>query len=309
MTSQPASPTGTPDRPTVVVELAGSRARPESLTRRTLRRFLRNRLAIVGVIGLATMILLVVFASQIERYPYEQMDLRAAKSPPGADHWFGTDRTGRDIWSRTIHGGRVSLSVAAAATLLSTVIGMTLGATAGYYGGKADWIISRFTDIVLTLPPIVIMLTLASFLPRSLVTLIVVIGGLSWPGTVRLVRGQFLSLREQEFVTAARCLGLSHRRIIFVHIMPNVIAPLVAMVSFTVGNAILTEAGLSFLGLGVAPPTPSWGNMLEAARNLQILRELPWMWIPPSIFTVLTVLFVNFIGDGLRDAADPTMVL
>lgn len=309
MTSQPASPTSTPNRPTSVVQLAGSRARPESLTRRTLRRFLRNRLAIVGVIGLATMILLVVFASQIERYPYEQMDLRAAKSPPGADHWFGTDRTGRDIWSRTIHGGRVSLSVAAAATLLSTVIGMTLGATAGYYGGKADWIISRFTDIVLTLPPIVIMLTLASFLPRSLLTLIVVIGGLSWPGTVRLVRGQFLSLREQEFVTAARCLGLSHRRIIFVHIMPNVIAPLVAMVSFTVGNAILTEAGLSFLGLGVAPPTPSWGNMLEAARNLQILRELPWMWIPPSIFTVLTVLFVNFIGDGLRDAADPTMVL
>lgn len=309
MTRQPASPTSTPDRPTNVVELTGSRARPESLTRRTLRRFLRNRLAIVGVIGLVTMILLVVFAAQIERYPYEQMDLRAAKSPPSADHWFGTDRTGRDIWSRTIHGGRVSLSVAAAATLLSTVIGMTLGATAGYYGGKADWIISRFTDIVLTLPPIVIMLTLASFLPRSLLTLIVVIGGLSWPGTVRLVRGQFLSLREQEFVTAARCLGLSHRRIIFVHIMPNVIAPLVAMVSFTVGNAILTEAGLSFLGLGVAPPTPSWGNMLEAARNLQILRELPWMWIPPSIFTVLTVLFVNFIGDGLRDAADPTMVL
>lgn len=286
-----------------------TRKAPASPGRRMLRRFLKNRMAIVGLLGLTTIVLLAVFATQVERFPYEQMDLRASKSAPSSEHWFGTDRIGRDIWSRTIHGGRVSLAVAGAATLLSTVIGLTLGSLAGYYGGWADMLIMRLTDVVMTLPAIVIMITLATFLPRTLTTLVIVIGGLSWPGTVRLVRGQFLSFREQEFVTAAHCLGTPNWRIIAVHILPNVIAPMVAMVSFTVGNAILTEAGLSFLGLGVAPPTPSWGNMLEAARNLEILKQLPWMWIPPAILTVLTVLFVNMVGDGLRDAADPRMVM
>lgn len=286
-----------------------SAAAPASPSQRMIRRFLHNRLAIVGVLGLLTIVLLAIFASQIERFPYEQMDLRASKEAPSSEHWFGTDRIGRDIWSRTVHGGRVSLAVAGAATLISTGIGMLLGSLAGYFGGWVDMVIMRFTDVVMTLPAIVIMITLATFLPRTLTTLVIVIGGLSWPGTVRLVRGQFLSFREQEFVTAAHCIGTPTWRIIVVHILPNVIAPMVAMVSFTVGNAILTEAGLSFLGLGVAPPTPSWGNMLEAARNLEILQDLPWMWIPPAVLTVLTVLFVNMVGDGLRDAADPRMVM
>jgi len=284
-------------------------AAPASPGRRMVRRFLRNRLAVIGLLGLIAIVLLAIFAARVERYPYERMDLRATKSPPSSEHWLGTDRIGRDIWSRTIHGGRISLAVAGSATFLSTMIGLLLGSLAGYYGGWVDMVIMRFTDIVMTLPAIVIMITLATFLPRTLTTLVLVIGGLSWPGTVRLVRGQFLSFREQEFVTAARCLGTPNRRIIVVHILPNVIAPMVAMVSFTVGNAILTEAGLSFLGLGVSPPTPSWGNMLESARNLEILRDLPWMWIPPAILTVLTVLFVNMVGDGLRDAADPRMVM
>ena len=284
-------------------------AAPASPGQRMVRRFLRNRLAVIGLLGLIAIVLLAIFAARVERYPYERMDLRATKSPPSSEHWLGTDRIGRDIWSRTIHGGRISLAVAGSATFLSTMIGLLLGSLAGYYGGWVDMMIMRFTDIVMTLPAIVIMITLATFLPRTLTTLVLVIGGLSWPGTVRLVRGQFLSFREQEFVTAARCLGTPNRRIIVVHILPNVIAPMVAMVSFTVGNAILTEAGLSFLGLGVSPPTPSWGNMLESARNLEILRDLPWMWIPPAILTVLTVLFVNMVGDGLRDAADPRMVM
>lgn len=286
-----------------------SQTLPESPGRRMLRRFLRNRLAVMGVMGLAAIVLIAAFAPQLQRYPYEKMDLRAAKSEPTSEHWLGTDRIGRDIWSRTIHGGRVSLTVAGAATLLSATIGLALGSLAGFYGGWVDMVIMRFTDVVMTLPAIVVMITLAAFLPRTLTTLVIVIGGLSWPGTVRLIRGQVLSFREQEFVTAARCLGTQNYRIVIIHILPNVIAPMVAMVSFTVGNAILTEAGLSFLGLGVAPPTPSWGNMLEAARNLEILQDLPWMWIPPAVVTVLTVLCVNFIGDGLRDAADPRMVM
>jgi peptide/nickel transport system permease protein len=262
--------------------------------------------SVVVLIGIA---LLALLAPVFQRYPYETIDLQARNRPPSAEHWFGTDRTGRDIWSRTIHGGRVSLEVGLLATLLSTSIGLVLGSVSGYYGRWIDMVIMRFTDVVMTFPSIVIMLTLAALLPRTVTSIVLVIGLLSWPRVARLVRGQFLTLRRQEFITAANCLGVPDRRIIFVHILPNVFAPLVAMITFSVGEAILIEAGLSFLGLGVPPPTPSWGNMLEAARNLQILQDLPWMWIPPAIMTVLTVLCINFIGDGLRDAIDPRLVL
>ena len=276
---------------------------------RTVKRFMRHRLALVAVSVLAIIVLLAVFAPLVERYPYQQIDLRARSLPPNADHWLGTDRTGRDVWSRTINGGQVSLAVGLLATTLSTTIGLTLGALSGYYGGWVDMIIMRFTDVVMTFPSIVIMLTLAALLPRDVISIILVVGLLSWPKVARLVRGQFLTLREQDFILAAHCLGIPDRRIIFAHILPNVLAPLVALVTFSVGEAILIEAGLSFLGLGVPPPTPSWGNMLESARNLQILQELPWMWIPPAVMTVLTVLCINFIGDGLRDAIDPRLVL
>ncbi len=288
---------------------AAAHRQADSLTQRALRRFVRHRLAMASVIVLVAIALLALLAPVFQRYPYEAIDLQARNSPPSAEHWFGTDRTGRDIWSRTIHGGRVSLQVGLLATLISTTIGLVLGSLSGYYGGWIDMLIMRFTDVVMTFPSIVIMLTLAALLPRNLTSIVLVIGFLSWPRVARLVRGQFLTLRRQEFITAANCLGVPDNRIIFVHILPNVFAPLVAMVTFSVGEAILIEAGLSFLGLGVPPPTPSWGNMLEAARNLQILQELPWMWIPPAIMTVLTVLCINFIGDGLRDAIDPRLVL
>jgi len=281
----------------------------ESPTRRTINRFLRHRLALGAVFVLATIALFALFAPVVERYPYEEIDLRARATGPTMEHWFGTDRVGRDIWSRTIHGARVSLIVGIMATAISTTIGLVFGALAGYYGGWVDMVIMRFTDVVMTFPSIVIMLTLAAMLPRTVWTIVFIIGLLSWPKFARLVHGQFLSLREQEYVVAARTLGIPNRRIIFVHILPNVFAPLVALVTFSVGEAILIEAGLSFLGLGVPPPTPSWGNMLEAARNLEILRDLPWMWIPPAIMTVLTILCVNFIGDGMRDAIDPRLVL
>ncbi len=281
----------------------------DSLTQRALRRFARHRLAMVSSFVLVGIALMAILAPVFERYPYQAIDLQARNSPPTTEHWFGTDRTGRDIWSRTIHGGRVSLTVGLLATLISTSIGLVLGSISGYYGGWIDMVIMRVTDVVMTFPSIVIMLTLAALLPRTVTSIVLVIGLLSWPRVARLVRGQFLTLRRQEFVVAANCLGIPDRRIIFGHILPNVFAPLVAMVTFSVGEAILIEAGLSFLGLGVPPPTPSWGNMLEAARNLQILQDLPWMWIPPAIMIVLTVLCINFIGDGLRDAIDPRLVL
>jgi peptide/nickel transport system permease protein len=283
-------------------------ARPRSRNR-LLQRFARNRPAVVSAFVLAAIVLLAAFAPVVERYPFDQMQLRARSQPPSAEHWLGTDRIGRDVWSRTIHGARISLVVGFAATAIAVSIGVVLGSLAGYHGGWVETLIMRATDVLMTFPPIIIMLTLAAFAPRGLWVIVAIIGGLSWPGVARLVRGQFLSLKEQEFVAAARALGNPGRRVMLVHILPNALPPLMAMVSFGIGNAILTEAGLSFLGLGVPPPAPSWGTMLEAARNLDILRNLPWTWLPPALMTVVTVLSVNFIGDGLRDATDARMVL
>ncbi|MCA9903700.1 MAG: ABC transporter permease [Anaerolineae bacterium] len=281
----------------------------DSINARILRRFLRNRPAVVAVIILLALSLAAIFATAIERYEYDQVDLRNRSAAPSAEHWFGTDRVGRDVWSRTVHGARVSLVVGLGATAIATVIGTVVGAFSGYFGGWVDMLLMRLTDVVMTFPSIVIMLTLAALLPRNVWSILLIIGGLSWPPVARLIRGQFLSYKQQEFVLAARTLGIPARRIMFAHILPNTFAPLVALITFSVGSAILTEAGLSFLGLGVPPPAPSWGNMLEAARNLDILRNLPWMWIPPAFMTVLTVMCVNFIGDGLRDAVDPHLVL
>ncbi len=283
--------------------------RAESLGARVFRRFLQNRMAVLGVLVLTLITLATLLAPYLTAFSYEQIDLRARSQAPTPTHPLGTDRLGRDVLSRTLYGARISLIVGFAATFVSILIGIILGALAGFYGGWVDNLIMRFTDVVMTFPPIILMLTLAAFVPRSLLTIVLIIGGLSWPGAVRLVRGQFLGFKEQDFVTAAGALGAGDPRLMFVHVLPNTLPPLVAMASFSVGHAILTEAGLSFLGLGVPPPAPSWGNMLEAARNLEILRELPWAWLPPAVMTVLTVLCVNFIGDGLRDAADPRMVL
>jgi peptide/nickel transport system permease protein len=282
---------------------------PRPLGNQALKRFFRHRIAIVSLAALTMITAVAVFAPAFARYDYDKIDLRAGGQGPTAAHWLGTDRVGRDIWSRLIYGGQVSLAVGVGATLLSTTIGTVLGALSGYYRGLVDNIIMRFTDTVMTFPSIVIMLTLAALLPRSVWSIVLIIGCLSWPLVARLVRGQFLSIREAEFVLAARCLGIGDRRIIVRHIMPNAFAPLIALITFSVGAAILTEAGLSFLGLGVPPPTPSWGTMLESARNLDILKNLPWMWIPPAFMTVITVLCVNFIGDGIRDAIDPRLVL
>ena len=283
--------------------------RGESVSRRMMKRFVRNRLAVGSIFVLLLITLLAIFAPYVTQYGYEQIDLRARSQGPSAAHWLGTDRVGRDVWSRTIYGARISLAVGFAATTIAMLIGVTLGALAGYFGAWTETIIMRFTDVVMTFPPIIIMLTLAAFIPRGLWPIVLIIGGLSWPGVVRLIRGQILTVKEQEYVAAAQALGNRSPRIILRHVLPNVLAPLMAMMSFSVGGAILTEAGLSFLGLGVPPPAPSWGNMLEAARNLEILTQLPWMWIPPAFMTVLTVLCVNFIGDGLRDAVDARAIL
>ncbi len=257
-------------------------------------------LVLFGIVLLAT-----VAAPLIARYDYAELNLPDKFQSPSLAHFLGTDRVGRDIWSRTLYGGRVSLAVGFAAASISTVIGVILGSVSGYYRGMTDQIIMRFTDVVMTFPRVVIILTAAIYLGQSIASVIFLIGIFSWPGITRLVRGQVLSLREQQFVLASRSLGSGNRRIIVTHVLPNVVAPLLASVTFDVNGAILLEAGLSFLGVGIPLPTPSWGNMLESARSLDVLQDGPWIWVPPAVMILLTVLSINFIGDGLRDAIDP----
>ena len=276
-------------------------------TRQAVRRFRRHRLAVIGTCVVALFLLLAAFAPLVARHDPDTVDLRARTQGPSARHWFGTDRTGRDTFARTLYAGRISLSIGFAAAAISIVIGATLGAISGFFGGRVDGLIMRFTDIVMTFPSIIIILTVVALTGPGLFKTMLVIGLLNWPVPCRLVRAKFLALRDQEFIVAARAMGATPPRIIAVHAFPNTIDVLVVYASFGVVNAILLEAGLSFLGLGVQPPTASWGNMINVARNLQILEQFPWQWAPAGVAIVLTVLATNFIGDGLRDALDPRM--
>ena len=287
------------------VDSGKHRVNSQSPTARAWSRFRRHPLALAGLFLFAIVLLATLAAPLIARYDYAALNLSEKFQSPSLAHFLGTDRVGRDIWSRTLYGGRVSLAVGFAAASISTVIGVILGSVSGFYRGKADQIIMRFTDVVMTFPRVVIILTAAIYLGQSIASVIFLIGIFSWPGLTRLVRGQVLSLREQPFVLASRSLGSGNRRIIVTHVLPNVIAPLLASVTFAVNGAILLEAGLSFLGVGIPLPTPSWGNMLETARSLDVLQDGPWIWVPPAVMILLTVLSINFIGDGLRDAIDP----
>lgn len=277
----------------------------ESPFRLAVRRFLQHKLAVISVFVLVVIFIMCFGAPLFTSYDPLGMNLPVRNQSPSHEFIFGTDSLGRDILTRTLYAGRVSLMVGIAAAAISVSIGIILGSIAGYFGGIPDMIISRITDIMMTFPPIIIMMTVASFVGPGLINIIFIIGGLRWPSTTRLVRGQFLSLKNFEFVQASHALGLPNWLIIARHILPNTIAPLMANVTFAVSAAILTEAGLSFLGLGVPLPTPTWGNMMENARNLIILQNQPWVWLPSAFFTLATILCINFIGDGLRDALDP----
>jgi peptide/nickel transport system permease protein len=279
--------------------------RGESLWSKALRRFLRHRLALAGLVILGVMVILAVFAPLFSRYSPIELNLAAMSQPPGAEQWLGTDTTGRDVWARILYGGRVSLSVGLVAVTISTLIGVLIGGLAGYAGGWVDMLLMRFTDMVMTFPSLVIIITVAAVLGPSIYNTMLVIGILTWTGTARLVRGQFLSLREQQFVLAARSIGVEPREIMFRHLLPNVLSSLTVAATFGMASAILQEASLSFLGLGVQAPTPSWGNMLRDAQTLSILEGMPWLWLAPGIMIALAVLSINFIGDGLRDAIDP----
>ena len=272
---------------------------------RALLRFLRNRQALAGLVTLAALLATILAAPGILGLSPNAIDLLAINKPPSARHWLGTDGVGRDVFARLLEGGRVSLMVAAGAVSISLAIGFLMGALAAFGGRLLDGAIMRVVDLAMTLPPVVLLLVLASITGPGILPTILVIALLTWPILARMVRARLLELRERDFVLAARNMGAGTWHLIWRHALPNTIDVLVVYATLQVANAVLLEAGLSFLGLGVPPPDASWGNMLMAARSVLVLEQFPWQWLTPGAALVATVMAANFAGDGLRDAFDP----
>ncbi len=292
----------------------------------TLRQFFRHKMAVFGMVIMAVIIVMVVFVDQIVPYDPETPDLNNMLAPPSFQHPFGTDELGRDMFTRTMHGGRVSLIVGVFAMLVAVTIGTLIGAIAGYFGGTVDNFLMRFTDFALAFPRIFVLILFAIIFMRPpfsdnaiivfvfgtlykmpVARVVVVIGILGWMDVARLVRGSFLEIKNQEYVESARVLGAGTGRIMIRHILPNALGPIIVAASLGVADAIISESGLSFLGLGIQPPTATWGNMLKNA--LDQIFAAPWTAIIPGFMIFLTVLSINYIGDGLRDAFDPHKIL
>ncbi|HEV2529322.1 MAG TPA: oligopeptide ABC transporter permease [Thermomicrobiales bacterium] len=267
--------------------------------------FRRHRLAVAGMVVMGILIFIGIFAPLIAPHDPNAVSLANFREPPTSEHLLGTDAQGRDVLSRIMYATRISLSVGLVAVAIYVVIGTVLGGVAGFFGGWVDSIIMRLADVILSFPAIIVIITVVSIIGPSIFNVMLVIGLLGWPPIARLVRGEFLTLRGRDFVTASESIGASSPRIIFRHILPNATTPIIVNATFGVAQAILLEAGLSFLGLGVQPPTASWGNILNAAQSFTLLEEMPWLWLPPGFMIVISVLAINFLGDGLRDALDP----
>ena len=267
----------------------------------------RNKMVIIGFTMIMTMISLALLAPVLPmKDPTAQnLDPGVPLSPPSSEYWFGTDENGRDVFSRVIWGARISLTVAMVAVLVSMVVGILLGLTAGYFGGKVDYVITGTIDLFWTFPPFLLALAFAAALGAGLTNVILAISISYWAGFARLMRGQTLSMRERQFVEASRALGAKHWRIMFTHVLPNCIAPLIVWASIGVADAITIESSLSFLGVGTKPPTPSWGWMLSS--GILYLRNAVWISTFPGVMMVLTILGFNLLGDGLRDVLDPRM--
>lgn len=282
----------------------GEQTRPSFFRDILWRRLRSNRLALAGAAIVLFMFVLALIAPLVARDP-GAIDIAHRLQPPSWSYPLGTDQLGRDVLSRIMYGARISLLVGFVAVGISSTIGVALGALAGYYGRWVDALLMRFVDIMLCFPAFFLILAVIAFLEPSIWNIMIIIGLTSWMGVARLVRAEFLSLRERDFVLAARALGASDRRVIFRHVLPNALSPVLVSATLGVAGAILTESALSFLGIGVQPPTPSWGNMLIAGK--QTLGTAWWLSAFPGLAILLTVLGYNLFGEGLRDALDPRL--
>jgi peptide/nickel transport system permease protein len=293
-------------------------APPLSLGQLTWRRFRRHKMAIFGAVSLLFLILYTFGGALLISEAYaNHTDTGLRLQAPSREHPFGTDTVGRDILARTIYGGQISMLIGLTAMMVEVMLGVMIGAIAGYFGGLTDSLLMRMTEAILVIPQIFLLLVMAKFFgdkinnitllgrtfSGSVVVIVLIIGATSWPYLARIVRAEFLSLKENEFILAARATGTPTSQIIFRHILPNSVAPIVVSATLGVASAITTEAYISFLGLGVRPPTATWGNMLEGAYNY--IETAWWLWLFPGLLIALTVLSINFLGDGLRDALDP----
>ncbi|MEK4685307.1 oligopeptide ABC transporter permease [Bacillus sp. FSL M8-0256] len=268
-------------------------------------KFFKNKLAVAGSVILLIIIFSAIFAPVIAPYAPEHQDLLKRLQPPSAEHFMGTDKFGRDIFSRVLYGARVSLLVGFVSVVGAITIGTVVGAVAGYFKGFVDSLLMRFVDVVLSIPDIFLLITLVTIFKPGIDKLILIFALTGWTTTARLIRSEFLSLRTREFVLAARTIGTKNHVIIFSHILPNCIGPIIVSATLKVGSVILAESTLSYLGFGIQPPTASWGNMLQDAQNFSIMVQAWWYPLFPGLLILLTVLCFNFLGDGLRDALDP----
>ncbi|MBM4422169.1 MAG: ABC transporter permease [Chloroflexi bacterium] len=307
--------------PSVTLDLRAAEATGPALTPGQLvwRRFRRHRMAMAGGIGMVILLIFIVAGSLVIHEDKSNAgNLRARLSPPGAQYWFGTDSTGRDTFSRIIYGGQISLVIGVLSVLLSVSLGILVGGIAAYYGGWIDNVLMRFTEAMLSIPQLFLLIVLGKYLGKDIQTItlfgrsfsgsvgivVLVIGLTSWMALARIVRANVLSLRELDYISAARALGVSNRRIFFAHLVPNTLGPIIVSATLGLAASIISEAYVSFLGLGVQPPTASWGNMMTQALSF-IQKGSWWMWLFPSLFIVYTILCINLLGDGLRDALDP----
>lgn len=292
---QPVTRTGTPLQDAYVSE--------PSQRRRTWQRFRSHTPALFGLVFVILLVVLALTAQWITPYTPEAVDPRMRGNGPTMEHWLGNDDIGRDILTRIIYGTRIALIVGLGAVSIAVLIGVTVGASAGYFGGRVDFILSRFIDTLMAFPLLALLLTLSTVFGPSLRNVVIVIGCTVWASYARVVRAEVLSLRERDYILAARSIGVKDRRIIIRHIVPNALGPVIILASLAIGSIIILESALSFLGMGVARPTASWGTMLSDGRDY--IRNYPHISVAPGIAIALTVLAFNLIGDGLRDALDP----
>jgi oligopeptide transport system permease protein len=278
-------------------------SQPSSPAMQMWQRLKRNPMAVAGLAILTVLIFLALLAPVLTPYDYDQMDLELHATPPSTAHWLGTDDTGRDLLTRILYGGRVSLAVGICATLVSLLIGVTYGAISGYVGGRTDNVLMRIVDILYALPFTVFVIILMVVFGRNIMLLFIAIGAVEWLTMARIVRGQVLAIKQQPFIKAAGVLGFSHSRIIARHIVPNVIGPVIVYTTLTIPRVMLLESFLSFLGLGIQPPMSSWGLLIRDGARM--METYPWLLIFPGIVLSLTLFALNFLGDGLRDALDP----
>ncbi|WP_017812559.1 oligopeptide ABC transporter permease [Paenibacillus shenyangensis] len=303
--------------PSIQAELTGvhaakQRAVRSSLWRQSMRKLIRNKLAIAGLVVVISMFLICFIGPLFSPYTDSKVNMSMMNRPPNIHHWLGTDKLGRDVLTRVMQAGRISLTVGIASMFLSVFIGTLLGAIAGYYRGIVDQIIMRIADLLLTIPSLPLLFIFGALLSEwkvpsdyRMYIVMLILSFVGWPSLARMIRGQLLSLREREFMQATVVLGLRDRRKLVNHLLPNLVPLLIVIATLNIGGAILSESVLSFFGLGVMPPTPTWGNMIDTANNMIDFQERPWLWVPPGFSIFITVIAINIFGDGLRDVLDP----